>query len=123
MNGKRIVKDCPVCGGRMSITELSCDTCGTAVKSRFEQCAVCRLPDEMYRFLLVFIKTRGSIKEMEKELGVSYPTVRSRMDELQRMMGFQTRETTESAREVIDQLEKGEISAEEAEARLKGLQT
>ena len=79
------------------------------------------LSDEMNRFLLVFIKTRGSIKEMEKELGVSYPTVRGRIDDLQRAMGFQTKETTESAREILDQLEKAEISAEEAEERLKGL--
>ena len=121
MNNKRTLKQCPVCAGRMAISELSCDSCGTSVKSRFEPCGVCQLSDEMYRFLLVFVKTRGSIKEMEKELGVSYPTVRARIDDLQRQMGFQTPEVTESAREVLDLLEKGEISTEEAEARLKGL--
>jgi hypothetical protein len=104
----------------MSTTELTCGDCGTAIKSKFAGCSVCRLSDDMYDFLMVFIKARGSIKEMEKELGISYPTVRSRIDDLQRAMGFQTREMAESSRDILDALEKGEISAEEAEARLKG---
>jgi hypothetical protein len=74
----------------------------------------------MYEFLLAFVKTRGSIKDMEKELGVSYPTVRGRLDELQRRLGFAPSAATQSTKEVIDMLEKGEITAEEAEAMLKG---
>jgi hypothetical protein len=73
----------------------------------------------MYQFLMTFIRTRGSIKEMEKELGVSYPTVRGRMDELQRMLGFTPGESTQSAKDVLDMLERGEINTEEAEAMLK----
>jgi hypothetical protein len=73
----------------------------------------------MYEFLMVFIKTRGSIKEMEKELGVSYPTVRSRLDELQRLLGFQAQGSTASAKEIIDMLEQGEITPEQAEEMLK----
>jgi hypothetical protein len=111
---------CPVCAGRLRISELACDGCGTTLKSRFESCDFCRLPDEMYEFLRVFIKTRGSIKAMEKELGISYPTVRSRLDELQRLLGFQATDRAESAKETIAMLERGEISAEEAEEMLKG---
>jgi hypothetical protein len=73
----------------------------------------------MYGFLMTFIKTRGSIKEMEKELGVSYPTVRGRMDELQRLLGFTPGGAMQSAKDVLDMLERGEISTEEAEAMLK----
>ncbi len=87
--------------------------------SRFESCSVCRLPQDMYQFLMTFIRTRGSIKEMEKELGVSYPTVRGRMDELQRLLGFTPGGSTQSAKDVLDMLERGEINTEEAEAMLK----
>jgi hypothetical protein len=73
----------------------------------------------MYGFLMTFIKTRGSIKEMEKELGVSYPTVRGRVDELQRQLGFTPGGAMQSAKDVLDMLERGDISTEEAEAMLK----
>jgi hypothetical protein len=73
----------------------------------------------MYAFLITFVKTRGSIKDMEKELGVSYPTVRGRLDELQRLMGFTPGGSVQPAKEVLDMLERGEISTEEAEEMLK----
>jgi hypothetical protein len=73
----------------------------------------------MFDFLMVFVKTRGSIKEMEEELHVSYPTVRGRLDDLQRRLGFQARETAQSVKETIDMLERGDISPEEAEAMLR----
>ena len=119
MNKTRIVSQCPVCSGHMSVSELSCEECGAKLVSRFDLCPVCQLPDDMYAFLMTFVKTRGSIKDMEKELGVSYPTVRGRLDELQRLMGFTPGGSVQPAKEVLDMLERGEISAEEAEEMLK----
>ena len=119
MNKTRIVSQCPVCSGHMSVSELSCEECGAKLVSRFDLCPVCQLPDDMYAFLMTFVKTRGSIKDMEKELGVSYPTVRGRLDELQRLMGFTPGGSVQPAQEVLDMLERGEISAEEAEEMLK----
>jgi hypothetical protein len=122
MNGelKHAITACPVCSGQLFVSELTCPSCGTRVSGGFEMCSVCRLPKEMYEFLMVFIKTRGSIKEMEKELGVSYPTVRGRLDELQRQLGFQAQDTaTASVKEIIDMLEQGEVTAEQAEEMLK----
>ena len=103
----------------MNASELSCEECGAKLVSRFELCAACRLPEDMYAFLITFVKTRGSIKDMEKELGVSYPTVRGRLDELQRLMGFTPGGSVQPAKEVLDMLERGEISTEEAEEMLK----
>ena len=119
MERKRVVTVCPVCSGHLDVSEVTCRDCGARVLSRFDSCSVCRLPDEMYDFLMVFIGTRGSIKEMEKELGVSYPTVRSRMDELQKLMGFVPSVSTESRKEILDMLDRGEIKPEEAEEMLK----
>jgi hypothetical protein len=119
MASNKILTECPVCSGQMLISELACEQCGARVVSRFESCSVCRLPQDMYQFLMTFIRTRGSIKEMEKELGVSYPTVRGRMDELQRLLGFTPGGSTQSAKDVLDMLERGEINTEEAEAMLK----
>jgi hypothetical protein len=119
MEKNKVLVNCPVCSGPLSVSELTCDQCGAKVVSRFEVCSVCRLPEDMYQFLMTFIKTRGSIKEMEKELGVSYPTVRGRMDELQRLLGFTPGGSAQSAKDVLDMLERGDISAEEAEEMLK----
>jgi hypothetical protein len=73
----------------------------------------------MYQFLMIFVKTRGSIKDMEKELGVSYPTVRGRLDELQRQLGFSPGGSLQSAKNVLDMLERGEVTTAEAEEMLK----
>jgi len=115
----RILSNCPICSGDMTVSELTCGRCGAKVVSRFETCSACRLPEDMYQFLMTFVKTRGSIKEMEKELGISYPTVRGRLDELQRLMGFATDGSTQTAKDVLDMLERGEVSTAEAEEMLK----
>ena len=119
MKMNRVLSNCPICSGDMTASELTCGRCGARVVSRFETCSVCRLPEDMYQFLMTFIKTRGSIKEMEKELGVSYPTVRGRLDELQRSLGFSPDGSTSTAKDVLDMLERGEVTTAEAEEMLK----
>lgn len=88
-----------------------------------------RLAPEQIAFLSVFIKNRGVIREVEKELGLSYPTVRNRLDDLIRSLGFEvheeaepTAETSEEPghrREVLERLARGELSADEAVRLLK----
>ena len=73
---------CFICDNKLTITTLSCDSCGTRIEGQFEGCRFCSLDDTQYEFLTVFIRNRGSIKDVEKELGVSYPTVRSALDNL-----------------------------------------
>ena len=67
---------CPVCGERLSITKLGCPKCSTLIEGDFQPCEFCRLPEEDLEFLKVFVKNRGSIKDVERELG--YHTHRSR---------------------------------------------
>ncbi|MEA4894941.1 MAG: DUF2089 domain-containing protein [Oscillospiraceae bacterium] len=121
---------CPVCGERLSITKLSCPKCSTAIEGDFHPCEFCRLPEDDLDFVKVFIKCRGNIKDVEKELGISYPTVRGKLDAVIRGLGYdvpaketiQVNEMREGARnEILDQLSKGEITAKEATDRIRNL--
>jgi hypothetical protein len=107
----------------MVVTELTCDSCGTAVRGRFPVPDLCRLPDDLYQFLVVFIKNRGVIRDVEKELGISYPTVRSRLDTVLAALGFAEQAARVDRSEVIEMLERGEVTAEEAEKMLRGERT
>jgi hypothetical protein len=104
----------------MAISELTCESCGTSVRGRFRMPELCRLPDELYQFLLVFVKNRGVIRDVEKELGISYPTVRSRLDAVLAALGFAEQVGKPDQNQVIELLERGEITPEEAERRLRG---
>ena len=73
----RMPHKCPICEGKLTVTQLSCPTCGSRLEGEFSGCRFCELSQEESRFLLTFIKNRGSIKDVEREMGVSYPTVRA----------------------------------------------
>ncbi len=106
----------------MTITELSCDACGTTVRGRFGIPELCRLPPALYQFLIVFVRNRGVIREVERELGISYPTVRSRLDALLSALGYaspSSRAEVDRA-QVLELLENGEITPEVAEKMLRG---
>ncbi|MHB8126257.1 MAG: DUF2089 family protein [Desulfitobacteriaceae bacterium] len=80
---------CPVCNEELSISQLTCGHCKTKLEGDFfTSCKFCKLPVEHMDFIEVFIKCRGNIKEVEKELGISYPTVRSRLDGAIHALGY-----------------------------------
>lgn len=119
----------PVSGAPLYISELSCEESGVVIRGRFEIPRFARIDAEMTRFLEVFLRCRGVLSCVERELGLSYPTVRSRLDALLESLGLQPvresratqgKEDLERKREILDQLERGEITAEEAKALLKG---
>ncbi|WP_010233100.1 DUF2089 domain-containing protein [Clostridium arbusti] len=121
---------CPVCGEKLSITKLSCPKCSTSIQGDFQPCEFCRLPEEDLDFIKVFIKCRGSIKDVEKELGISYPTVRGKLDVVIKALGLEIpakdtvkdKDLKEAAKmEILDQLSKGEITAKEATEKIKNL--
>ncbi len=79
---RKILESCPTCGGPLEITEVRCLSCQTEVRSRYRPCDFCALSDEQSHFLWIFVTSRGNLSEVEKRLGVSYPTVRSKLDEV-----------------------------------------
>jgi len=105
---------CPQCSGPLRITALYCPTCDLEITGEFARCRFCELPPEQLEFLTVFIRCRGVIKQMEKELGISYPTVRARVDDLLAALRLDEGEEPSSAQEVLERLQAGEISADEA---------
>jgi hypothetical protein len=111
---------CPVCGGEMLIRELECPTCDIRVQGAFETCPFCVLTPEQLELIKIFLKSRGNIREVERELGISYPTVRGRLDQIVRKLGFTpTTEVPDTLKEeLLAKLEAGEIDADEFVRRL-----
>lgn len=145
---RKILESCPTCGGAMAVSELSCTVCDTVVRSRYTPCPFCRLSPEDLAFMLLFVRSRGNVKDMERELGVSYWTIRGRLNELITTMGLGSAEEEEpspnpSPREgdgagvasasergrtptaterqaILDRLKRGELTAAQAAALLGG---
>src|SRR5512142_642784 len=79
---RKILEACPTCGGPLTITEVRCEVCATEVRSQYEPCSFCRLSPEQMNFVLLFVQGRGNLSELEKALGISYPTIRGKLDEI-----------------------------------------
>ena len=126
---RKILEQCPTCAKDLEVTELTCPSCKTIIRSRYTVCPFCKLSPESLRFIETFVRCRGNIKEMERELGLSYPTVRGRLHAVIAELGYEIEEEPEvdeeeimaERRAVLDQLEKGEISTTEATKLLADL--
>lgn len=108
---------CPACDSRMAVTELACPECSTRVQGVFEGPGLYRLTREQLQFVEVFLRNRGNIREVERDLKISYPTVRSRLDQVIEAMGYPVTNRPESntaVEEALDALHRGEMSFEEA---------
>jgi len=117
---KEVFGNCPVCTSELKVTTLYCNTCDTKIESEFELCKFCKLSKEEKYFIEVFIKNRGNIKEIEKELGISYPTVRNKLENVIESLGYSAkREPKYDKLEILNKLNEGLISAEEAVKLLK----
>lgn len=88
MRSYRPPRDCPVCSSRLEITQLGCATCGTGLSGHFAPCEFCGLDDADLQMLRVFLASRGNMRDLERHLGVSYPTARARFDDLLRRLGL-----------------------------------
>jgi len=129
MNMPEVVGKCPVCQSDLEVTELQCPSCHSRLSGRFDLCKFCKLTPEQKSFAETFIKNKGNIRDMERELGISYPTVRGRLEALIRALGYAVdSEPTPSEAErisakktVLDKLSKGEMTAQEAARTLRNL--
>lgn len=110
---------CPVCGHDLEVVRLQCTSCGTAVEGHFELARFNRLDPEQLAFLELFLQARGNLKDVERELGLSYPTVRNRLESVLAALGFPAEperkvEANRRRREILDALDTGKIGADEA---------
>ena len=113
----KTIKHCPVCENPLEISRLSCSKCGTSIEGSFGHGLFADLTDEESRFVELFVICRGNIKEMEKRLGVSYPTVRNKLDAIVKKLDKSRGSDPETVRkrrmEIIDSIKRGELSPEE----------
>jgi len=138
-----VISTCPVCEGELLISRLHCRSCGTSLEGEFGVGRFGRLSREQLALLESFLRARGNLKEMERELGISYPTVRGRVDALVRALGLGDGEaslddgddepetpaepaspspqTAEERRLILERLSRGEIDAAAAAAELRML--
>lgn len=117
---KKVPLRCPACDSGMSITQLTCPSCETRVEGAFALSPVVQLSTPQLQFVEVFLRCRGNIREVEKELGISYPTVRSRLDEIIQGLGYQPPQTDKTDdMDTIRQFELGTLSFDEALEKLR----
>src|SRR5688572_33379452 len=112
-----IPQSCPSCSSPLVVTQLNCTACGTGVVGKFELSPFFRLSPESLRFLEVFVRNRGNVKEMERETGESYWAIRRQLDEVIVEMGIEATKSDDVStrrQEILAQLSRGEINVQEA---------
>jgi hypothetical protein len=116
-------RSCPTCNGALTVRVVACESCGTEVHGQFRRCEFCGLDDDERRLLRVFLAARGNAKEIERYLGVSYPTARARIDGLIAAVDasdsqHQDTDRAGKRREVLDRVAAGDLEVGEALALL-----
>ena len=128
-----VIATCPVCAHELAVTRLRCGECGTTIEGEFGVGRFGRLTRDQTQVLESFLRSRGNLRDMERELGISYPTVRARVEALVRALGFGPRDEPEAAaaittddiqagrRDILERLSRRELSAEQAAEAIRAL--
>jgi len=130
---RKMLERCPSCGGDLLVTQMTCPSCGTVITGSWASCRFCQLSPEHTRLLEAFIRARGNVREMARSLETSYWTVRKQLDELVAAMGYEVpespldelgseEEVAQARMEILERLDRGEISAKEARELLEALE-
>jgi hypothetical protein len=130
-----VISTCPVCASELAVTRLHCRNCGTILEGDFSVGRFGRLNRDQLALLESFLRSRGNLREMERELGISYPTVRSRVEALVRALGFGARADADDVddpagepavpprtrEEILQALARHEMTTDEAAAAIRAL--
>jgi len=120
------ITHCPVCKNELVVSRLHCSSCDTTIEGRFTSGHLTNLSQEQLNFIITFVRCEGKINRMEDELKLSYPTIRNRLHEVIRALGFEPgKDETpeiddEKRRSVLEELDAGKISADDAMRILRG---
>ncbi len=123
-----VITQCPVCQDQLLVARLYCPSCATALEGRFELGPLARLNSDQLSFVETFIRCQGKLNRVQEELGISYPTVRGRLEAVIRALGYEVDEdepeplviSEEERRGILGDLAAGRISSEEAMQMLQG---
>ena len=131
-----VISTCPVCSGELAVTRLRCGSCGTTLEGEFSVGRFSRLSRDQTALLESFLRSRGNLRDIERELGISYPTVRARVEALVRALGFGPRADDDTAaaddsgapatahqtrESILERLARREITAEDAAQAIRAL--
>ncbi|WP_203568439.1 DUF2089 domain-containing protein [Aestuariimicrobium ganziense] len=122
--GHRAPGDCPVCGEALATTRLGCHHCGTELVGDFRPCPFCSLGDAELDLLTTFLASRGNLREVEKHLGVSYPTARLRLTALLTRLGLTDEDSSDpplTREQVLAEVASGVLTPQEAAGLIAGL--
>lgn len=114
--------ECPICGEKVQITQFYCSTCESTVSGSFEfaKDPFAKLNPEQLNFLLAFVRAEGRLNKLEEILGLSYPTLKNRLNDVVRALGFEPEQEKPKAITpveriaILDDLENGKITHEQA---------
>lgn len=122
----RLPSKCPICGGEIAVTRLHCRECDTTFDGRFNNGAFSQLTADQVSFVELFVRCEGKITRMEVELGISYPTIRNRLHEVIRALGYEPGSgegtgglSDEERQGILEELDKGRITAKQAMSLLQ----
>ena len=123
---RAIPSRCPLCNGEIAVTRLYCRDCDTTIEGRFVGGAFSQLTPEQLSFVETFVRCEGKITRMETEIGLSYPTIRNRLHEIIRALGYEPGTPDEAPiiseadrQRILEDLDAGRISADQAMKMLK----
>jgi hypothetical protein len=117
---------CPICQSELEVVRLHCASCDTSIEGHFAMGQFSNLSPEQMEFVFTFVRCEGKINRMEQELGLSYPTIRNRLHEVIRALGYEPGRDespevdAEKRSTVIADLEAGKITADQAMRMLRG---
>ncbi len=117
--------ECPVCHSELTITRLYCRECDTTIEGRFVTGPFAHLSPEQIEFVEIFIRNEGKLTHMQDELGLSYPTIRNRLHQVIRTLGYEPGKddsanlSDEERRQILEDLNAGKITSEEAMKMLR----
>jgi len=119
-----VLGKCPVCGENLTVTRLHCRSCDSSLEGHFQLGRLYQLTPEQLSFVELFVHNEGRLNKVQEELGLSYPTVRSRLNDVIRSMGY---EVTEDAgpspaqrRSILEDLAQGKLTPDDAVKLLQG---
>jgi hypothetical protein len=123
-----VIGQCPICGSTLHVTRLNCRNCDTSIEGHFTLGRLYQLSPEQLDFVEIFLRCEGKINRVEQEIGLSYPAVRARLTDVIRALGYEVGDSPvsprslseEARRDVLNELQGGKLTAEEALQILRG---
>jgi len=123
----QVIGQCPICKDTLHVTRLYCPNCDTTIEGHFALGRLYQLSADQLAFIETFVRCEGKINRVGEELGVSYPTVRSRLTDVIRALGYEVGEeepattvSDEERKAILEELAQGQITSEDAVKRLRG---